>query len=272
MFGTDDAIRSVAPYYVIDVLIKLEDEDRYDDRLHTRVNLIDAYGEIMAFLQKYFNEPFLLDGTTRVSPREIIFRELVVNLLVHREYASPYPSRILVYKDKIEFENANKPIQPGVRNINEMRPYSKNPNIATVFHHLGLVDEVGSGMKKVEKYSPVYFGGQPTVDDDEIFTVNLPITSAGISRQSVMLGHEDVDETVVNDEDVYTRAKRSIVSSLHGGEMSAKEMFAVVSEYNINMANFRELVLNRLLKDGQIQRTIPDKPTSPKQKYSRTHE
>ncbi|WP_056976382.1 RNA-binding domain-containing protein [Lacticaseibacillus sharpeae] len=269
LFGTDEAIKSVAPYYVIDVLIKIVDEERYDDRLRIQINLIDAYSEIMAFLDRYFSEPFLLDGTTRVNPREIIFRELVVNMLVHREYASPYPSRILVYKNRIDFENANKPFQPGIININDIRPYSKNPNIATVFHHLGLVDEVGSGMKKVEKYAPTYFGGQPVVNDDEIFSVRLPITSDGISRQSHAIKQLKTVENDGSQMDSITIARELVIKSMNG-DLSAKEIYALVSGLNITMANFRDHVLNYLLQHNQIERTIPEKPTSPRQKYRKT--
>lgn len=42
LFGKDDVIRSCCPGYITDALYRVENLDRYDDRLQVTTNLIEA--------------------------------------------------------------------------------------------------------------------------------------------------------------------------------------------------------------------------------------
>ena len=86
LFGKDELIQSILPYYKIEILVKIKDVDRYDDRLTVSTKLIDAYDKIMDFLLKsaYLPDKFFMEGEVRIDLREKIFREVVANLLVHR--------------------------------------------------------------------------------------------------------------------------------------------------------------------------------------------
>ena len=125
---------------------------RYDDRLDIRTNLLDAYDQLMAFVAKHLPDSFHLEGAQRVSLREKIFREIVANLLVHREYTNATPARFIIYADRVEIENANKPITHGPINPNQFAPFPKNPTLARFFVQLGRVEELGSGIRNVTRY------------------------------------------------------------------------------------------------------------------------
>ncbi|WP_312667519.1 hypothetical protein [Tissierella praeacuta] len=58
--------------------------DRYDDRDNIRVNLIESYDQLMYFISKHLNDNFYLEGDRRISLRNKIFREVVVNILIQR--------------------------------------------------------------------------------------------------------------------------------------------------------------------------------------------
>lgn len=60
--------------------------DRYDDRDDIRCNLIESYDRLMHFVKKHLDDPFYLEGDVRVSVRNKLFREVVANILIHREY------------------------------------------------------------------------------------------------------------------------------------------------------------------------------------------
>ena len=62
------------PAYKFDCLLRRVNMDRYDDRLTIRTNLIDAYDQMMGFVEKHMNDPFYLEGDLRVSLREKVFR------------------------------------------------------------------------------------------------------------------------------------------------------------------------------------------------------
>lgn len=117
-----------------------------------------------------------MNGTQRINIRDVIARELCVNLLIHREYSNPVPARLIITKESITTENANRPRNIGYIDINNYSPYPKNPKIANFFKEIGLVEELGSGIKTITKYNKIYSGEVPSFKDDEIFTVIVPLT------------------------------------------------------------------------------------------------
>ena len=174
-FGKDDIIASVIPYWRIDVLERIEDVERFDSRLDISTNLIDTYYRIMDFIdrQQSLPERFYLEGTIRTPARNILFRELVVNMLVHRELSNAFVSTISIYKDRVDIKNANKPMHAGTIKKPEITPFPKNPSIAKVFRTLGIIDELGSGMSKIFKYGKIYFNSEPIIENGELFEVSF---------------------------------------------------------------------------------------------------
>jgi ATP-dependent DNA helicase RecG len=102
-FGSDELIQSIVPAYKFEALVRKENIDRYDDRITIRTNILDAYDLLMGFIEKHVNDPFYLEGTTRISLRSKIFRELVANLIAHQEYLNASPAVITIFENKIEF-------------------------------------------------------------------------------------------------------------------------------------------------------------------------
>lgn len=101
---------------------------------------------------------------------------MCVNLLIHREYSNPYPAKLIITKDNVITENSNKPRTIGFIDLNSYSPYPKNPKIASFFKEIGFADELGSGIKKIAKYTKIYSdGGVPIFKDDEIFVANVPL-------------------------------------------------------------------------------------------------
>lgn len=140
-----------------------------------RTNLIESYERLTDFIKKHLNDKFYIEGDQRINVRDVIARELCANLLIHREYSNPYPAKLLITKEAILTENANKPRMIGYIDINNYSPYPKNPKIAGFFKEIGLVDELGSGIKKIAKYTKIYSGGTPIFKDDEIFKAIVPL-------------------------------------------------------------------------------------------------
>ena len=176
LLGKDDVIASALSYYKTDAILKIDNLDRYDDRDDIRTNLIESYERLINFIKKHLNEKFYMNGTQRINIRDVIARELCVNLLIHREYSNPVPARLIITKESITTENANRPRNIGYIDINNYSPYPKNPKIANFFKEIGLAEELGSGIKTITKYNKIYSGEVPSFKDDEIFTVIVPLT------------------------------------------------------------------------------------------------
>ena len=178
LFGTDNRIMSVLPQHKTDAIFRVFNVDRYDDRDVVVTNLIESYDRLMEFGKKHLNDIFTLDGIQRVSARDKILREIISNLLMHRDFSSGYVPKFVIERDKITTENANLAHGHGSLNLKTFRPFAKNPPIAKVFREIGLADELGSGMRNSYKYTKMYSGGEPVFTEADVFTTVIPLSEA----------------------------------------------------------------------------------------------
>ena len=178
LFGKEQAIRRFHPQYRIDVLCRMNDTMLYDDRLILECNLLSAYPQIMDFIAKHLPERPYIEGMQRFSLRDRILREVVLNMLIHREYSSFYPTTLTIYQHSIVAENWNIPYVYGHIDKSNTKPHRKNPVIANVFSQMGIVEELGSGMKKIFQYTPLFSnGGQPSVEEQDVYRIEIPYQS-----------------------------------------------------------------------------------------------
>ncbi len=159
LFGKDEVIQQIVPHYKIDALVRIEKTNRYDDREYIQTNLIEAYEQLMAFVAKHLPDKFYMEGDQRVSLRAKIFREVIANLIVHREYTDAYPCSLIIYTNLVETENANNPHGEGPIDPFNFAPFTKNPALAKFFIQLGRVDELGSGVLNVTRLINEYSHG-----------------------------------------------------------------------------------------------------------------
>jgi ATP-dependent DNA helicase RecG len=182
LFGRDELIRACTANYVTDAIYRCENLDRYDDRLMVSTNLIDAYDKLIEFIAKHTLDRFFLIGNQRVSVRSWIARELVSNILVHREYTSAYPAKIIIGRDCIITENWCLPKNPGRIDPETFTPYPKNPLLANFFINIGRADILGSGVRTLYKYTKIYSGGEPELIEGDVFRTFVPIRLPGTKK------------------------------------------------------------------------------------------
>ena len=198
LFGSDETIGSLCPTYKTDAVVRLRDQDRYDDRLTVKTNLMDAYDALMEFCARNLPDPFVLEGGTRVSVRGIVCRELISNMLIHREFTSPYPAKLEIDRGGLRTQNASRTFFEGSITLNDFSPMPKNPSIANVFTQIGLAEELGSGTRNLFKYARSFMGGDPILVDGVVFRATVPdadgvlYTGATVVKQ---LG--DIDQAIL---------------------------------------------------------------------------
>lgn len=177
VFGTDEVIGNILPAYRIDILERRENMNRWDDRLLLKTNLIDSYLQALAFIKDKWAEKFYQDRNgERKDLRELIFRELVGNIIIHREYNSAMPTEVIIYKDRVEATNPNRMRFRGPLDLNTFDAEPKNPNIRAFFNVLTWADEIGSGVKNMNKFVNAYTrGAQPFFIEDEPFLSVIPM-------------------------------------------------------------------------------------------------
>ncbi len=135
-------------------------------------------------------EKFYLEGDQRKDLRELIFREIVANAIVHREYTSAYSTEIIIYSNRVEISNPNKPLFRGILALDTFSPFAKNPNIRKFFSEFRWTDEIGSGVKNVYKYLNMYVtGSKPIFIEDDKFRTIIPLIGSvlGTEKASVFI-------------------------------------------------------------------------------------
>jgi ATP-dependent DNA helicase RecG len=138
-----------------------------------------ARGTAGDFVKKQLPEKYFTEDGQRKDLRDLIFREVIGNLIVHREYTNEISTEIVILKDRVVCTNPTKPHFHGPIDPTKFSPYPKNPNIRKFFTAFGWTDELGSGVRNTYKYLPLYVAeAEPSFREDEIFTTELPMLRA----------------------------------------------------------------------------------------------
>ena len=281
LFGKEQTILTCLPHYRTDAIYRniefkrflkplASDPDiRYNDRELITENLILAYSSLMNFVQRNLPDKFSLDekNINRIDLRNIIFREIVANLLIHREFSSSFEAKFLIFSDKIITENWNKPLQFGNITIENWTSHTKNPLIAKVFRELKWVEELGSGKKNILKFASLYFDNQTiTIKDDDKFVFEIDFNE--FTPQDTPQDKQDTPQVTPQDtpqdEQQNSTQLLNLIKVLNR-DMSREELMKALSISD--REHFREFFIKPALEKGWIEMTIPTKPNSKNQKY-----
>jgi ATP-dependent DNA helicase RecG len=263
------------PGYVTDCILRREDLDRYDDRLMVSCNLIDAFDQIMDFISKNTLDKFFMEGVQSVSVRSKIARELVSNILVHREYTSAFPAKVIIERNRIVTENWCMPKRPGKLDPDTFTPQPKNPLLANFFLNIGYADTLGSGVRNLYKYTKIYSGGEPELVEGDVFKTIVPLKLSDIfmsDKTSDKMSYNYVVSDKVSDKvsDNYVvsdkKHRAAILSHLiNNGEISATEAAAIIGR----TAKTARRVLLQLVDEGIVAATGANRNRKYKYKASR---
>lgn len=247
LLGKDEVVLSALPHHKTDALVRIENTDRYDDRDDIRVNLLESYERLMAFIAKHLPDRFYQEGDQRISLRDHIFREVIGNLLIHREFANGFPAKLIIEKDRVITENWNKPHGHGNINPANFTPYPKNPMIARFFKEIGWVDELGSGVRKVFRFTPLYTSGaKPVFVEEDVFKTVIPLVSDTTQKTT----QETTQKTTQKTED---RILELLKHSPEYGRVQISEALGDITEDGVKYH------LDKLRKAGKIKHVGPAK-------------
>jgi ATP-dependent DNA helicase RecG len=256
LFGKDEVIRSCTANYITDAICRRENLDRYDDRLMVTTNLIDAYDRLIEFIAKHTLDRFFLDDEDKqsISVRSKIAREIVSNILVHREYTSAFPAKIIIERERIVAENWCLPKKPGRITLENFAPFPRNPIIANFFANIGYADILGSGTRNLYKFTKIYSGGEPELIDGDVFKTIVPLrlSNTKMSDNGILsdkMSDKVSDNAKMSDKVSDKNPQDALPAYLRGaGEATAAEASIVI---NRSVQTTRRL-LARLVAEGTV--------------------
>ena len=197
LLGKDDVILNVAPAYVTDALVRKINIDRYDDREVIKTNLLESYNRLMEFGKKHLPDKFFLEDTMNKSLRNTILREMVSNVLMHREFSSSYTAKFVIENNRMYAENASRATSEGYVTVHNLEPNPKNPIIAAFFRNIGYADQLGSGVRNLFKYSKYYSGQEPEFVEGDVFKITVPLDNE-YSFDFGMIPNKNTDKVPLN--------------------------------------------------------------------------
>jgi ATP-dependent DNA helicase RecG len=235
----------------------------------------------MAFIRKHINKAYIISGEPVREERWDYpldaMREIVLNAIVHRDYASSTDSIVKIYDHKIEVINPGRlPEDITIERLLEGNylSFTRNRKIAGMFKEVGLIEKYGTGIKRILKGFLDY--GLPVPRFEQI---------GGMFRVTAFTQAESPAEKVTTGEvtEVVTGVVAGEVTGVVTGEVSQEiiriaTICAIPKSRKELMAglglkhedHFREVYLLPAMETGIIEQTIPDKPTSRLQKYRLT--
>ena len=137
---------------------RFDSETIIKDSLTIRNDLFSEVETCLNFIHKHINKHFLITGNAQRQeiweyPLEAI-REIVLNMIVHRDYRASTDSTIKIFQDRIEFFNPGAlPTDLSLEDILSGRSASnpRNKQIASIFKEAGIIEKYGSGIKRVRQ-------------------------------------------------------------------------------------------------------------------------
>jgi ATP-dependent DNA helicase RecG len=126
------------------------------DSITSLDTLIEQVQRIMDFMVKHINKAYIITGNPKREERwdypMDALREIIINMIVHRDYRSSNDSTIKVFDDRIEFFNPGE-LMDGLTvekiKTGHYKSHLRNKQIASIFRELDLIEKYGSGVRRV---------------------------------------------------------------------------------------------------------------------------
>jgi len=190
---------------------------------------------------------------------EFAVREALINAFAHRDYTSPSGGIVIhIYPHRMEIWNSGSlPDGVTVETLSKGHiSVLRNPDIAHVLYLRGLMEKAGRGSMQIIKACREAGLPAPTWVSGENLGVTITFTAPQATHQATpQATHQATPQ-----------ALRLITLLDH--EMSATELMEAL--HIKDRKHFRDAFLQPSLDGNFVEMTIPEKPSSPLQKYRLT--
>ncbi len=238
----------VAKYAGLDRLKLLENEE------YGYCCLIKATKAVLEKL-RIENKTFARITPVKRDERKLLdpeaLREAVINAIIHNDYSNEVPPKFELFDDRLEITSAGS-LPDGFDEDEFFKGYSvpKNKELMRVFRDLEMVEQLGSGIPRILAHYP---------KSSYLFTGHfvrliLPF-SAGFDHRIRQASDQASDQA--SQVLIFCSIPRSI-----------KEIMEFLGVKH--RTYLRKTLLVPLVESGKLTLTIPEKPSSPNQRYIAT--
>jgi predicted HTH transcriptional regulator len=228
-------------------------------------------------------------------PREAV-AEAIVNAVAHRNYASNASVQVMLFSNRLEIWNPGE-LPPTLSPERLTRPHAsipRNPLLADPFFLAGYIEQAGTGTLDMIAQSRAAGLKLPEFRQDggsfvQILWRPTPPKTKPAPAPSRQATPQVTPQATPQDKSVSPEALTELAKALHLSTPQATPQAATQVTKTLKAAeevrtrealqqrsgivdreHFRKVYLEPLLNAGWIERTIPQKPTSPNQRYRLT--
>jgi len=245
-------------------------------------DLYSIYEDCMGYMQAKLNTaliPHARGRDERLELPEDALREAIVNAIAHRDYRSTANVQVHIYHDRLEIISPGG-LPAGMRESDLGRKsVPRNPLLFGIFYRMDLVEQIGSGIKRIRDLCHDYGVAEPKfeVSDDWVTTIFARHSAEQLEGQETQITGEASGEVstklalsrhpVTPEVTPHVTPEVRFLRTL-SGEMTRQQLQITLELKDDE--HFRKTYLLPALQAGLIEMTIPDKPRSSKQKYCLT--
>ncbi len=241
------------------------------DRKEFTGDLYSTFEDCMTYLQAKLNTALIPHARGRDERLELpteALREVLVNAIAHRDYRSTANVQVYVFRDRVEIVTPGG-LPAGMHKEDlGTKSVPRNPLLFGMFYRMGLVEQIGSGIRRIRQLCRDYKVAEPLIDVSENW-----VTTA-FARQIEHAADQETQHVTPQVTDKYptsdlqvTLQVRNLIRCLDGEQTRAEILQRLRLKDRTNLA--KEYIQPALV-EGLIEMTIPDRPRSSKQKYRLT--
>ncbi len=183
-------------------------------------------------------------------------REAVINAFVHNDYTCEFSPTFEIYPDRLEIRSYGRlPESMSEDEFFTGTSMPKNKELMRVFNDIDLVETLGLGIPRIISA----YGRECFVFSENFIKMVFPIAGYEEYKLTPQATPQATPQVTPQVESLITQIK---------GEMTRDEIQKIMAIDDRKY--FRETYLNPAIDAGLIELTIPEKPTSNKQKYRLT--
>ncbi len=224
------------------------------DGLSVRSDLFSEVEMVLDFIRKHINKGYIITGDPRREeqwqyPMEAI-REIVINMIVHRDYTDSGDSSVKLFDTHIEFFNPGKlPDFISIENLlsGNYSSWTRNKKIAAIFKEAQFIEKYGSGIRRIKEGFDRY-GLLPPVFEN--FQAGFRVKVYGQTEKETVV--ETVGETVVETVgEMQTGRSALILNQIRNNPRITRGELAVLTNLTVRGVEYQ---LSKLRQGGLIER------------------
>lgn len=263
---------------------------QFRDKMHDMEiegNLLHQFRTIMNFFTRNLRKVQVEKEFNSLGELEIPYESLteyVVNALVHRSLNIKAPIRIFIFDNRVEIHSPGAlPNGLTVEDVKNGTSMPRNMFLFTNANYLLPYTGAGSGVRRALEYDPnaVFYNG--ISDSREIthtaneFVITIPRNSNQVQPGSNLVTDKSNQVIDTNNEKSNQPRTNLVTRKLTKKEEDIRNFCSVprtaqeiMDRIGIsNQSKNRQKYITSLIEIGVLERTVPEKPNDPNQKYRR---